>query len=131
MVNFGRGNNPSSVQYYVVGIGYVTLHRDLTLEGQQTSSTTPLADTQEGAAVILTCNYNLTGSYTINSDRAGTARIKFEPIGGSKGKCTTEIATFSLMIVDTDHIWMISTGATSPNGPKPDEVVQIEAIKIK
>jgi hypothetical protein len=131
MVNFGSEDNPSSVQYYVVGIGHVTLHRDLTLEGQQTSSTTPLADTHDGAAAILACSYNLTGSYTINSDRTGTAKIKFDPTGSSKGKCATEIATFSLVIVDTDHIWMISTGATSPNGPKPDEVVQIEAIKMK
>lgn len=118
---------PAPIPYYIVGIGMVTLRSDGTLVGQQTSSITPLAGAQ---AAILVCNYTLTGSFIVNSDGTGTATINFNPASGSSD-CATETGTFSLLVAGPDRFWLISTGATSPDGPPPDEVVQIEAVRIR
>jgi hypothetical protein len=121
------------IPYYIVGTGLVTLAKNLTLSGQQTSSTTPLAATQANPATILVCNYKLTGSYTFNvKDGTGTATIQFDPVDpGDKDKnCAAEIGTFSLVSVGSNRFWLISTGAKLLDGTETDEVVQIEAIRI-
>jgi hypothetical protein len=123
MVNFGGGPIP----YYLVGNGLVTLNSNGTLEGKQTSSTTPLSG---ATAQILVCTYSLSGTYVVNSDGTGTATIDFTPTGTSIANCATETGTFSLVVVNPEHLWLISTGATSPNGPLPDEVVKIEAVRV-
>jgi len=117
---------PPPVPYYLVGVGLITLRRDGTLVGQQTSSTTPMAGNQ---AAILVCNYTLDGTVAVNPNGTGTASITFTP-SSSSSDCAQEEGTFSLVVAGSNSIWLISTGATLPDGSSADEVVQIEAVRI-
>lgn len=125
MVTLGSGN---PIPYYLVGIGLVDLDGNGSVtSGKQTSSATPLAGANPK---LLVCEYSLSGTYHIGPDGTGTANIQFSP---NTTGCAAEKGSFSLAL-KSNGFWLISTGATFigfPGSRPPDEVVQVEAVKLR
>jgi hypothetical protein len=114
------------VPYYIVGVGKFALDENGGLTGSQKTSITLISG--QGASLANNA-YTLSGSWTMNSDGTGTAKIVFQ------SPAQTLTGTFDLVAAGGDRFWMISSGATvAPQGGElgytADEVVSGEAVKI-
>src|SRR5689334_14475004 len=87
MVTVAAGHDP--IPYYLVGIRLIELdgHGSVT-SGKQSSSATPMAGANPA---LLFCEYDLSGTYHIDADGTGTARIVFTP---KSDGCAAEGGTF-------------------------------------
>jgi len=110
--------------FHLTGIGWFSLDGQGNLKGEQSSSTTQLA--RQGG-VHKYSQYKLSGTYTVDTDRTGTAIIDFTP--KTAGSVPMK-GYFDLMVPDTDRFWFMSTKEILSDGSAADEVVSGEAARI-
>jgi hypothetical protein len=118
-----------NLQFYLVGVGTLVLNGDGGVSGRHRSSITQLSG--HSAKQVMSC-FDLEGQLAPKAGGAGDndleAAITFrliEPAGIEQ----VLKATFSLVPVDVDRFWMISTGAYNDTEKAwANEVVSGEAV---
>jgi hypothetical protein len=122
---FGRG--PQAESFYVAGVGRMTLKAHGILTGSQFSSECPMTNGLTGnPPQFLHSEFDLSGTYAIGRDGAGTASVSF-----SKDGKVVQTDVFQLVATDVKgtRFWLISTKPTVSDFPVP-ELVSGEVVRL-
>ena len=122
---FGRG--PVAESFYVAGVGRMTLNADSSLTGTLFSSECPMTNglTMKPPG-FLHLEFDLSGTYAIDSDGTGTATVSF-----SRGGNEVQADVFQLVAADAaaTRFWLISTKPTFGGAAVP-ELCSGEAVRL-
>lgn len=119
------------MEFHLIGVGILELKANGTVSGFHTASITPLKGSN---AAIEVTRYTWSGSYGPRQNGLGPedfeAKVTFTSVGTAPVQKLE--GTFSMVPVDSDRVWLISTGTTnlSPGRTQEDEVVSGEAVRF-
>jgi len=119
--------NSPPVTLYLNGVGILEMDGTGNVSGHQSSAATPIAATWPVPGYPLECNYDVTGTYSVNSDGTGDAAVTLTPQPGEN--CAVENVFFRTVAIDEDRIWITSIKPTVA-GNTVDEVCEGEAVRI-